>query len=163
MVNLHTGIEDDVIAQGHAVADIDLRVNLHVLTDGHAVTDVGKCTDIHIIGQGSALANVDGLLDAAFLGTLAVDEVQQVGERLVRVIDADERGFYLLLGLEVLAHQHSRSLGRIDEVGVFGIGEKSEATGGGLLYFGIIVNDGCGIAVNRTVNHCCKLLCSNFH
>ena len=163
MVNLHAGIQNHIITQGHAVTHIHLRVNLHVIANGHTVADVSKRADIHIIGQGSALAHMDGLLDAALLGTLAVDKIQQIGEGLIGILNADKRCFDLLLGNEVFADKNSRGLGGIDKMGVFGIGEECQATRRGFLDFCIVVNHGRGVAIYRTVNHRCKLLCSNLH
>ena len=163
MVNLHAGIQDDVVTQGNTVTHIHLRINLDVLADGHAIADVGKRADVHIVGQLGALAHVDGLFDTAFLGTLAVHEVEQIGERLVGVIDTNQGGFHLMLGLEVLADENCRGLGRVHVMSVFGIGQKRQAACGGLFDFSIVVNHGRCVAVDCAVNHCCKLLCSNFH
>ena len=163
MVDLHTGIQDDVIAQRHAVAHIHLRVNLDVLADGDTIADVGKRTHIHIIGEGGALTHMNGLLDASLAGTLTLNEVQQVGKGFIGILDTDECCFHLMLGNKILAYKNGSCLGCINKVSVFGIGEECQATGRGFLDFGIIVNHGRGFAIDRTVNHCRKLLSSNFH
>ena len=106
---------------------------------------------------------MDGLFHTTLLGALAVDEVQQVGKCLVRIINADERRRHFLFRCEILADQYGRSLGRIDEVGVFGICQKGQAARSGFLNLCIVVNHGIGIAFNRSVNHFRKLLGSYFH
>ena len=152
-----------MVTDGHAVTHVHLGIDLDILADGHAVANVGKCAHIYIIGQGSALAHMDGLLNAAFLGTLAVHKVQQVCQCLVGVVNADECRLDLLLGLEVLVDQHSRGLGRVDEMRVFGIGQERQAAWCCLFYLCIVVNHRRCVTIDRAVNHCCKLLCSNFH
>ena len=105
-------------------AHIDLRINLHVLTDSHAIADVSKCADIDVIGQSGALTDMNGLLDAALLGSLAIDEIQQVGQCLIRILDTDKCGLDLLLGHEILTDENGRSLCGVDEMSIFGIGKK---------------------------------------
>ena len=124
MIDFNTGIQNDVVTQGHAITHINLRINLHIPADGHAIADVGKCADIDVIGQSSPLTDMNGLFHTALLGALAVHEVQQVGQRLVGVLNADERGLDFMLRLKILADEYGRSLCGVDEMSIFGISKK---------------------------------------
>ena len=163
VVDFHTRIQNHIIAQGHAVAHIHLRVDFDMLADGHAVADVGKRAHIHVIGQGSALSHMDGLLHASLFGALAIDKIKQISKRLVGVINPDQCGFYLMFGFEITTYENRRRLGSINIVGVFRVGQKGQTTCSGLFNLCVVVDHGCGITIDRTINHRCKLLCSNFH
>ena len=63
VIDLHTRIEDCVVADNDVVAYIRMWVNLYSFSQAHVAANVGERTDIRVLGHRYSFGNERGLLD----------------------------------------------------------------------------------------------------
>ena len=73
LVNLDTRVEDRSVADGHAVTDIDLGIDLAVGADAGSRLDNGEIAHVTIFAQCRPLRDRSPLADALFAGLLRPD------------------------------------------------------------------------------------------
>lgn len=148
-IDAYAGVEDAALADGGAVADIDILIEPGAVADAAFLSDVGEAADIDLLSE--LCRGVDPGQEAAVVVELAfvvVNVLEQECDGRVRVVHADEGGRDFLLGNEVLVYDDGRRLGLVDVVLIFGIGVEAELSGlavldlceGGDFFIGVAVH-----------------------
>ena len=147
LVNLHARVKRRSLADGDAVADIDLRVDPAAVADARSRFDHGEVAHVALLAYGSLVRDRRPLRDALLLRTGGVVHLQQLQYGRSGVVDLDERCAYLLLRHEGAVDQYDRGFGGVEERLVFRIDEIGHRTvlalldGGDGVYFGCFVPD----------------------
>ena len=161
----HTlGIEGDVGIEGRTrahtglVAHGDMRIEARAVANDGVLAHADELCDIDVLSYLGALGDACQRRDArlGFRGLLLLVEVQQLGEGKIGVLHLDERTRHLVLRHKVLVDNGSRRLGRINVLGIFRIGEKSEPARRTFFNF----TDGGNLQRCITNNICIKQLCN---
>ena len=163
LVNLDTRVEDRSVADGHAVTDIDLGIDLAVGADAGSRLDNGEIAHVTIFAQCRPLRDRSPLADALFAGFCGLIHLQQFEHCGAGVFDFNQGGGHGFRRGEILVHQYDRRTGFVKVFFVFGVGQVGQGAGFALFDRGDGVHLGlfvaCDLAAEKTGDH----FCGKFH
>ena len=99
-------MDSDVLANLTAVVDGDVWEDACAVANRHILADVGKRSDIDVLANLSGLRNESQRVDTRLLRHHRGVQLQQLGDALVGILDADEGACYGLCQFNVLVDEH---------------------------------------------------------